>query len=110
MNDGSGLTTEEKMQQEIGGENITMVFILFGETKPVYENFFKQGVTFEWVKNKLAEKMMARYEDLHLYMNDKRIPEPFCLVDLNVQNGQVIMVKIEEGAVYGEEALRKQVL
>ena len=82
-----------------------MTFVL--NDKPIYENSFKQGVTFEWVKNKLAESMMARYEDLHLYMNEKRIPEPFCLVDLNVQNGQVIIVKVEDGAVYGEEAVRQ---
>ena len=50
--------------------------------------------------------MIARYEDLELFLNDKRIPEPFCLVDLNVQNNQVIVVRVAEGAVYGEEAVR----
>ncbi len=85
-----------------------MIFVHEGQ--PIYEQQFKQGVTFEWVKNKLAESMIARYEDLELFMNDKRIPEPFCLVDLNVQNNQRIVVKIAEGAVYGEEAVRQQVL
>jgi len=36
------------------------------------------------VKNKVAEVMFAKYEDLHLFLNEKRIPEPFCLVDMNV--------------------------
>ncbi len=67
-------------------------------------------MTFEWVKNKVALKLFANYEDISLYMNEKRIPEPFCLVDLNVKSGQVIRVEIAAGAVYGEEALRQQVL
>lgn len=67
-------------------------------------------MTFEWVKNKIALKLFANYEDISLYMNEKRIPEPFCLVDLNVKSGQVIRVEIAAGAVFGEEALRQQVL
>lgn len=67
-------------------------------------------MTFEWVKNKIALKLFANYEDISLYMNEKRIPEPFCLVDLNVKSGQVIRVEIAAGAVYGEEALRQQVM
>lgn len=43
-------------------------------------------------------------------MNGKRIPEPFCLVDLGTKNGATIIVKLAEGAVVGHEALRQQVL
>ena len=78
--------------------------------KPISEAVFSEGVTFEWVKNKVAEQIFARYEDLSLFMNGKRIPEPFCLVDMNVKSGQVIEVQVAEGAVFGEEAMRQQVL
>jgi len=43
-------------------------------------------------------------------MNGKRIPEPFCLVDMGTKNGATIIVKLAEGAVVGHEALRQQVL
>ena len=110
MRDNSGLTTEEKIQQEIGGSNRQLIFKMQGESKAFHEAVFQEGVTFEWVKNKIAEKMFARYEDLSLFMNEKRIPEPFCLVDMQVQSGQVIDVQVREGAVYGEAVMRQQVL
>ena len=28
--------------------------------------------------------MEAKYDDLLLFYNDKRIPEPFCLVDMGI--------------------------
>ena len=107
MNDGSGLTTEEKMQQEIGGDKIMLIFLQKGLNKPILEQAFQSGVTFEWVKNKVAEAMFARYEDLSLFHNGKRIPEPFSICDLQMKSGQEIEVQIAEGAVYGEEALRQ---
>lgn len=55
LNDGSGLTSEAKMQQEIGGDQVMLVFTLQGSGKPVHEAAFQSGVTFEWVKNKVAE-------------------------------------------------------
>lgn len=42
-------------------------------------------------------------------MKGRRIPEPFCLVDMGVKAGDVIEVKIAEGAVIGYEEVRKQV-
>ena len=53
---------------------------------------FKEGVTFEWVKNKVAEKLEANYADLSLFFNGRRIPEPFCLVDMGVASGSEIIV------------------
>jgi hypothetical protein len=41
-------------------------------------------VTFEWIKNKVAEQLEANYGDLSLYLGKKRIPEPFCLVDMGI--------------------------
>ncbi len=72
---------------------------------------FKQGVTFEWVKNKVAIALEAKYNDLSLYFNDKRIPEPFSIVDLPyVVSGSIIQVEIAEGAEVGLDKLRQQVL
>ena len=42
-------------------------------------------------------------------MKGRRIPEPFCLVDMGVQSGDLIEVKIAEGAVIGLDEVRKQV-
>lgn len=67
-------------------------------------------MTFEWIKNKVAEHMEAQYADLSLFFNGRRIPEPFCLIDMQVQTGSDIIVQLAEGAVVGHEALRQQVL
>ncbi len=47
---------------------------------------------------------------MSLYYNGKRIPEPFCLIDMGVSSGSDIIVQLAEGAVVGHEALRAQVL
>lgn len=44
-----------------------------------------------------------------LFVKGRRIPEPFCLVDMGVQSGDLIEVKIAEGAVIGLDEVRKQV-
>ena len=67
---------------------------------------FKEGITFEWIKNKLAEHIEAQYGDLSLYFNNRRIPEPFCLIDMNITTGSEIVVQLAEGAVMGHDALR----
>ena len=110
MNDGSGQTTEEKLQNEIAGDDTLLIFTKQGESEPFYKDSFKQGVTFEWVKSKVADSLEAKYEDLELYTNGKRIPEPFCLVDMGVQSGAQIEVKIAEGALVGADAIREAVL
>ena len=66
-------------------------------------------MTFEWVKNKVALKLEAKYDDLTIFYNDKRIPEPFCLVDMGVPSGAIIVVHIREGAEIGLEKLEQQV-
>ena len=70
---------------------------------------FKEGVTFEWVKHKVAVKLEAKYQDLLLFHNGKRIPEPFCLVDMNILTETQLEVTIAEGAEIGLEKLREQV-
>ena len=42
-------------------------------------------------------------------MKGRRIPEPFCLVDMGVQSGETIEVKLAEGAIVGLDEVRKQV-
>jgi len=108
----NGETTEEQIQREIAGDECRLLFIAEGQSEPFFRETFKEGMQFDWVKNKVAEKMEARYEDLNLYLGEKRIPEPFCLVDMGVQSSAetVIGVKLNAGAVVGNEALREQVL
>lgn len=77
-----------------------------GSDDVFFQAVYKQGITFEWIKNKVAENLEAQYGDLSLFYNGKRIPEPFCLIDMNVASGSDIIVKIAEGAVVGHDALR----
>ena len=81
-----------------------------GSDEVFFQAVYKQGITFEWIKNKVAEQMEAQYPDLSLFFNDRRIPEPFCLIDMGVGSGSEIIVKLAEGAVVGHDALRQQVL
>jgi len=46
---------------------------------------------------------------LLLFKDGKRIPEPFCLVDMGIQSGQELEVHIAEGAEIGLDKLREQV-
>ena len=86
-NDGSGMTSEAKLQNEIAGDDTLLLFTMQGSDQVFHKEVFKQGVTFEWVKNKICEKVEAQYEDVSLYLGSKRIPEPFCLVDMRVKSG-----------------------
>ena len=105
-----GQTTEEKLQNQIAGDDIQLFFKMQGSDEVFFEQVFKQGITFEWIKNKVAEKMEANYADLSLFYNERRIPEPFCLVDMGVTSGSDIIVQLAEGAVVGHDELRAQVL
>ena len=81
-----------------------------GSDEVIYQAVHKEGHTFEWIKNKLAEHMEAQYGDLSLFYNGRRIPEPFCIVDMAIPTGSDIIVQLAEGAVVGHDALREQVL
>mgnify|MGYP002634251381 CR=1 FL=1 len=70
---------------------------------------FKEGQTFEWVKHKVAIKLETKYQDLLLFHKGKRIPEPFCLVDMNILTETTLEVTIAEGAEVGLDKLREQV-
>ena len=87
-----------------------MIFTKEGEDEPFWQSIFKEGVTFEWIKNKVAEEMEANYADLTLFEGERRIIEPFCPIDMGIKSGAQITVKIAEGAVLGNEELRQQVL
>ena len=50
-----GKTTEEKIQDEIAGDTINLIFQRADQNEPFWSEQFKQGMTFEWVKNKVAE-------------------------------------------------------
>ena len=57
----------------------------------------------------MAEALEAKYEDLSLYLGERRIPEPFCLVDMGITSKTELSVQIAEGAVLGNDALRAEV-
>ena len=61
------------------------------------------------MKHKVSLRLEAKYADLTLFVKGRRIPEPFCLVDMGIQSGETIEVKIAEGAVIGLDEVRKQV-
>lgn len=44
-----------------------------------------------------------------LYVNGKRIPEPFCLIDMGIKSGTEIDVRVKEGAEIGLKKLEEQV-
>ena len=44
-----------------------------------------------------------------LFYNEKRICEPFCLVDLNILQETTLEVTIAEGAEIGLDKLREQI-
>ena len=44
-----------------------------------------------------------------LFHNNKRICEPFCLVDLNILTETTLEVQIAEGAEIGLDKLREQI-
>ena len=58
----------------------------------------------------MAIKLECKYQDLLLFYNGKRIPEPFCLVDMNILTETQIEVTIAEGAQIGLDKLMEQVL
>lgn len=47
---------------------------------------------------------------MSLFYNGRRIPEPFCIVDMGIPTGSDIIIQLAEGAVMGHDALRQQVL
>jgi hypothetical protein len=108
-NDGSGLTSEAKLQNEIAGDDVLLHFVRAGTEEIFHSEVFKQGVTFEWVKNKICEKIESQYEDTSLYIGEKRIPEPFCLIDMGVKSDTHVLVTLVEGALTGE-ALKQKML
>lgn len=61
------------------------------------------------MKHKVSLKLEAKYADLTMFVKGRRIPEPFCLVDMGVTSGETIEVKIAEGAVIGLDEVRKLV-
>lgn len=44
-----------------------------------------------------------------MFVKTRRIPEPFCLIDMGITEATLIEVKIAEGAVIGLDEVRKQV-
>ena len=54
----------------------------------------------------MALKLECKYQDILLFFNGKRIPEPFCLVDMGICQETTLEVHIEEGAEVGLDRIR----
>ena len=57
----------------------------------------------------MAIKLEAKYSDLTMFIGERRIPEPFCLVDMGVKNEDLIEVRIAEGAEIGLKKVEEEV-
>ena len=79
-----GKTSDQQLQDEIAGDDVKLLFNLKDQDTIFHTEVFKQGQTFEWVKHKVSLKLECKYQDLLLFYNGKRIPEPFCLVDMGI--------------------------
>ena len=101
-----GRTDEQALQDEVAGLGIELNFNIDGDAKVFHTEVFREGVTFEWVKSKVAIKLQCKYQDILLFYNGKRICEPFCLVDLGINKTTSIAVTIAEGAEIGLDKLR----
>eukprot|EP00350_Pseudokeronopsis_sp_OXSARD2_P000747 CAMPEP_0170542758 /NCGR_PEP_ID=MMETSP0211-20121228/2095_1 /TAXON_ID=311385 /ORGANISM="Pseudokeronopsis sp., Strain OXSARD2" /LENGTH=107 /DNA_ID=CAMNT_0010845929 /DNA_START=66 /DNA_END=388 /DNA_ORIENTATION=- len=89
------------------GDDVLLSFKIKGKADSFHQEIFKQGQTFEWVKNKVAIALEARYADLSLHYNGKRIPEPFCLVDMGITSQTELEVQIAEGAHLGLDEVKQ---
>ena len=65
-------------------------------------------MTFEWIKNKVAEKLEVTYQDVTLLHDGNPVIDPFCIVDMGLQSGAILTVRIREGADRGYTALREE--
>ena len=101
-----GKTSEQQLQDEIAGSDVALTFVVQGQTEPFHQQTFKTGQTFEWVKHKVSLALECKYQDILLLNNGKRIPEPFCLVDMNINTATTLEVQILEGAEIGLDKVK----
>ena len=93
MPTGTSEEAQAALQQQLAGDDVLLLFALQGQSDVFHQEVFKQGVTFEWVKNKVAEKLETKYQNLTLFFNDKRVLEPFSIVDMPaVVSGSTLIV------------------
>ena len=82
MPTGTSEEAQAALQQQLAGDDVLLNFVIEGSTDVFHTEVFKQGVTFEWVKNKVAEKIETKYQNLTLFHEGKRVLEPFSIVDM----------------------------
>ena len=84
-----------------------LVFKVEGEDLS-FEKAYQNGVTFEWVKNEVAQKLTVTYADVTLEHEGRAVIDPFSIVDMGLTSGAELTVKIRDGADRGFEQLRKE--
>mmetsp|Transcript_12177 Transcript_12177/g.13707 ORF Transcript_12177/g.13707 Transcript_12177/m.13707 type:complete len:141 (+) Transcript_12177:18-440(+) len=105
--DGEKKSTHLELQEKYGGENVTLTFEVEGEDL-AWKETYQSGLTFEWIKSKVSQKLEVTYQDVTLLHEGNPVIEPFCIVDMGLQTGAVLTVKIKDGADRGHTALREQ--
>ena len=105
--DGEKKSTHLELQEKYGGENVTLTFEVEGEDLS-WKDTYQSGLTFEWIKNKVAEKLEVTYQDVTLLHEGNPVIDPFCIVDMGLTTGAVLTARIKEGADRGYTALREQ--
>ncbi len=105
--DGEKKSTHLELQEKYGGENVTLTFAVEGEDLQ-WEETYQSGLSFEWIKSKVAEKLEVTYQDVTLMHEGSPVIDPFCIVDMGLQTGAVITVQIKEGADRGYTAIKEQ--
>eukprot|EP00345_Euplotes_harpa_P005214 CAMPEP_0168317838 /NCGR_PEP_ID=MMETSP0213-20121227/123_1 /TAXON_ID=151035 /ORGANISM="Euplotes harpa, Strain FSP1.4" /LENGTH=142 /DNA_ID=CAMNT_0008318793 /DNA_START=95 /DNA_END=523 /DNA_ORIENTATION=- len=105
--EGEKKSTHLELQELYGGENVTLTFEVDGEDLS-WKDTYQSGLTFEWIKSKVAEKLEVTYKDVTLEHKGNPVIDPFCIVDMGLKSGAVLTVKLKEGADRGYKALREQ--
>ncbi|CAI2383144.1 unnamed protein product [Moneuplotes crassus] len=105
--DGEKISTHLELQEKYGGENVTLTFQVEGEDLQ-WEDTYQSGLSFEWIKSKVAEKLEVTYQDVSLLHEGNPVIDPFCIVDMGLQTGAVITIKIKDGADRGYTAIKEQ--
>ena len=105
--DGEKKSTHLELQEKYGGEFVTLTFKVEGEELS-WKDTYQSGLTFEWIKSKVAEKLEVTYQEITLLHDGNPVIDPFCIVDMGLQTGAVLTAQIKEGADRGFTAIKEE--
>ena len=53
-------------------------------------------MTLDWIKNQVALKLEVAYKDVTLLYQDRPVIDPFCIVDMGLQTGAILVVRVRK--------------